>query len=407
MNKRRLKKALAQFGIVRFKSELADNISNFNYIKKYGNNKNNSYEEVTSNSGSDSTAVSTTQKLELNGYTAEYRTEEKIINQADSALGFKSPIVKESVFADGDIISLGGSLCKKNKHYAFFGTVDEFDKLIIRHGNQVYNSGWIEIDNTSIKAYTYATSARERCNEEHGLTIAGYIGVIINVDDTNTTTVTLLSQSAKYITQGFYGAPSNGDIEAESVGSSLTNVSFSWTSEDFRKPIWLFGDSYLDFYNTSRWTYHVRTWGFDNWLVEGFPGADAEDVYPYFLKSLKRGTPKYAIWAQGMNNKDTLIAINGIWLHYTELFIKKCEEKGIEPILCTIPNCPNLRHDRKNNYVRNSGYRYIDFAEAVGATQVGSPWYDGMLYSDNAHPTEKGAVALAIRAICDVPELMQ
>ncbi len=361
----------------------------------------------TTNGGSDSITVSTDKKLELKVKSYRVQQTGKEASQSDPTVEFKSPTAKAELFSDGDILSLGGSLCKKNKHYTFFGTVDKFDKLIIRHGNQLYNSGWIEIDNTSIKAYSYTTSSRERCNVEHGLTIEGYIGVIINVDDTNTTTVTLLTKSDKYTTQGFYGAPSNGDIEAESVGSSLTNVSFSWTSEDFKKPIWLYGDSYLDFYNSSRWTYHVRTWGFDNWLVEGFPGADAEEVYPYFLQALERGTPKYAIWAQGMNNKDTATEINSVWLYYTELFIKKCQEKGIEPILCTIPNCPNIRHDHKNEYVRNSGYRYIDFAEAVGATQVGSSWYSGMLHQDNVHPTETGAVALAIRAITDVPELMQ
>ena len=76
------------------------------------------------------------------------------------------------------------------------------------------------------------------------------------------------------------------------------------------------------------------------------------------------------------------------------------------PIFCTIPNVPTINNSFKNDIVRNSGYRYIDFAKAVNAEDVGSPWYDGMLSSDGIHPTELGAKALAARFITDFPEVM-
>ena len=37
----------------------------------------------------------------------------------------------------------------------------------------------------------------------------------------------------------------------------------------------------------------------------------------------------------------------------------------------------------------------------------GTTWYDGMLSSDNIHPTELGAKALTSRVCIDAPEIMQ
>ena len=59
----------------------------------------------------------------------------------------------------------------------------------------------------------------------------------------------------------------------------------------------------------------------------------------------------------------------------------------------------------KNEYVKSSGYRYVDFAKAVGAENAGSQWYNGMLASDKIHPTKTGARALYQQVICDFPEI--
>ena len=61
----------------------------------------------------------------------------------------------------------------------------------------------------------------------------------------------------------------------------------------------------------------------------------------------------------------------------------------------------------KNEYIRNSGYRYIDFASAVGAVEAKSPWYEGMLSTDNIHPTSAGGKALAEQILMDLPEILQ
>lgn len=106
-----------------------------------------------------------------------------------------------------------------------------------------------------------------------------------------------------------------------------------------------------------------------------------------------------------MNDGDTVAGANAKWKAVYDEVVEICNSKNIELILATIPNVPNIRHDYKNEIIRSSGYRYIDFAKAVNAEEVGSAWDEGMLYSDNVHPTELGAKALAKRILLDVPEI--
>ena len=108
-----------------------------------------------------------------------------------------------------------------------------------------------------------------------------------------------------------------------------------------------------------------------------------------------------------MNDIDSDTEINTEWKTYVDKFIEDCTSIGIEPILATIPNTPNRRHTYKNDYVKSSNRRYIDFADAVNASEYPASWFDGMLNTDNTHPLKEGAVALAIRAITDIPELVQ
>lgn len=125
-------------------------------------------------------------------------------------------------------------------------------------------------------------------------------------------------------------------------------------------------------------------------------------------------TPKYAVWCLGMNNPDSG-AINSSYLTNTQNFLAKCQEKGITPILCTIPSAwgsvsedSDIAVTRDNSYknawVKASGYRYIDFADAVEKAD-GTGWYDNMLSTDGVHPDVLGAITLADRFIRDFPEI--
>ena len=106
-----------------------------------------------------------------------------------------------------------------------------------------------------------------------------------------------------------------------------------------------------------------------------------------------------------MNNGDRDGVINPDWLSTTAEFVATCKEKGIEPILSTIPSTPKVNNDFKNEWVRNSGVRYIDFCSAVGANKDIN-WYPDMLYKDQVHPASAGAVALYNQVLTDFPEIM-
>lgn len=112
------------------------------------------------------------------------------------------------------------------------------------------------------------------------------------------------------------------------------------------------------------------------------------------------------------------------WLDSVNEFFSICKENNIIPILATIPSVvggysedsgigDKRIHKAKNDWVKSSGYRYVDFAKAVGANDVTGYWFnngesDDMLESGSmrVHPTKYGAVALYNQLITDFPEIL-
>ena len=64
-------------------------------------------------------------------------------------------------------------------------------------------------------------------------------------------------------------------------------------------------------------------------------------------------------------------------------------------------------HEKKNDWIRSSGYRYVDFAKAVGANSETGMWRDGLRESDTGlHPSALGAKVLFAQLLSDFPEIM-
>ena len=65
-----------------------------------------------------------------------------------------------------------------------------------------------------------------------------------------------------------------------------------------------------------------------------------------------------------------------------------------------------INNNFKNDIVRNSGFRYIDGAAAVGDDGNGN-WFTGFEQSssDHNHTSAKGAMALFMRILTDFPEI--
>lgn len=308
---------------------------------------------------------------------------------------------------NGDLLQIEENCIKKNKTLSFTGTINSMGSLIFRHGNEVYGSSYVTIDNNKLEVYSYYDAHYLLASHEHGLSLTGEVNITLAANNAGQIKVTIVTDEASYSSNYIEWEGSHGMIEMEAIDTVLSNVTLTWDCSDYQKDIWMFGDSYMGVRGSSRWPTHLISAGYDTALISGFSGAVSNQMYPDWQTALTHGTPKYAVWCLGMNDPDSESGINQSWKTHVNTFVADCEEKGITPILVTIPNTPTRNHTFKNEYIKTLGYRYIDFAAAVGATEANSTWYDSMLSSDNVHPSDSGAQALANQVLLDFPEIKQ
>jgi hypothetical protein len=290
---------------------------------------------------------------------------------------------------------------KKNKTIVFKGDITAFNQLTIGQGASDLNSEKIVIDSSNLIVYRGANATGD--SYAHGLTFKDYIFVLIDVNKSHLATITIMTNGGKYqhttISTWVGCSPT---IYAETDGTTqLTNCELSFVCKDISQPLWIFGDSYVS-YTDDRWAYYLNQLGYDGYLLNAYSGEDSGYAVKDLHNLMNYGTPKYLLWALGMNNKDGTSSANSVWKSVYDEISAICNEKGITLVLATIPNVPTMNHSFKNNIIVNSGYKYIDFASAVGAFND-SVWYEGMLSSDNVHPTVEGAKALASQLFKDFP----
>lgn len=180
---------------------------------------------------------------------------------------------------------------------------------------------------------------------------------------------------------------------------TLTNVKLTQSSDRFMKPVWVIGDSYTSMFQ-ARWTYQlINNFGIDGFLLDGYAGAPSKNMVQELEKLLRFGTPKYLLWCLGMNDGAV------IWKYCSTKVEQLCRERGITLIYQTIP-WPSSGSSAKaiiNEYIKESGYRFVDGYSAVCSDDNGT-WYEGM-NDDGRHPTVLGAKALAGQVLVDFPEI--
>ena len=303
--------------------------------------------------------------------------------------------------SNGQSLTLPFHNVKNHNVLTFCGRITSFESLKIGKQTDTY----ILIDSTNITIHNDQGSRIEA----HGLSIANDIQVIIaNETDVNASLIRITSSGNIYeVTQSPYKPRflmDEGSPYVISNNSILTDCVFSWTSRNINKPIWLFGDSYFSWYQ-SRWTYYLAEDGYtDSCMLNGYAGEGSVDAITALRNLLNVRVPQTVVWCIGMNNEDTSSQLNPTWYNcYTEL-IGLSKHYGFEVILATIPNTPTIINSFKNAVVKNSGYRYINFADAVNIDDSGN-WISGTLSADNVHPTEQGARVLYNRVLADLPEI--
>ena len=321
----------------------------------------------------------------------------------------EADIVKSLAILKDDAISLGANHVMNNKRLVLTFDIDalgEGEMISLGHGASAAGGSALEITKTHLRSYYYMSKQEEYLNTAHGLDISGRVTVIVRVGF-GEANIRLETESGVFVTGDFKWGGRNGEIFAKSVGAELNNVTLSWGCSDFDQKIWMLGDSYFNMTDASRWPTYMLAEGYTDYLLTGYPGRKSEAALADFKNLLAYGKPKYAVWCMGMNDGDKANGVNASWEAATEEFIAICDDNGIIPVLATIPNTPTVINTFKNEIVRASGCRYIDFAAAVDGTETGSPWTSGMLSSDNVHPAKSGARALWEQVEKDLGDILR
>ena len=324
---------------------------------------------------------------------------EKKVDEKLKVKHYVPETVERTTLNSGERISIASPNAKNHNTIGFYAKVNTFDKIIVSHGKtNPYCSSYIAIDSTSVNVYEYPSKESLVATYAHGLKISDFINVNIHVDGGFTAKIILTSSSGAFVKEIAWNG-SNGDIMVESVGSVLEDCVLTYYIDGLKKDVWLFGDSYFDF-----WCKNIVGWGFDNFYLDGYSGRSSAGALTSLEKCLTYGKPKKIVWLMGMNNADRN-TVNASWMSVYNSLTEICLQNNIELILSTVPNVPDRDHTYKNNFVRNSGFRYLDICNAVGA-DVSTGWFNGLLGGDKVHPSSNGSVAIANYIANHIPEIL-
>lgn len=261
---------------------------------------------------------------------------------------------------------------------------------------------YFEVTPTKLVSHINTGSEETTLEKEHGLTISNFVNISIHYTMDRKAKVRITSDSGSYEYTFYFLLIDRAYAFCTTEGTNSTHK-MSFTIPTINKQVWFFGDSYFECIET-RWVYYLEDYR-ANALFNAHSGEKSVDAIEDLRTALKFGVPKYLVWCLGMNDgSDTTNAPSSDWKSTLDSVIALCKENEIELIMATIPTVPTVNNEKKNEFVRNSGYRYIDFAKAVGANSSGM-WYSGLLSTDNVHPSALGGQALCGRVLTDFPEI--
>lgn len=288
-----------------------------------------------------------------------------------------------------------------------------FDKVTLQI--DAYSPNRIIVDGTNI-------TIQSRYNSDvvvpHELTITKDIYISVVADECDGVKVIVSSNGSQKSITGVFWVTAYETFKIINGNQTMTNAILTIGCGTIDHRIWVIGDSYISMDSDQRWPYYMDQNGFTkNVMFCGSSGSgkDASEIWIHSL--LQIGTPKTILWCMGMNytpDYERAPYLASDWKDQVDWLMTYCTEHGIELVFGTIPSVPGSgsvsarRHEHKNQYIKESGFRYIDFAAAVGATvdeQGNVSWADGMLAPDGVHPSAKGAIALFNMAITSMPEL--
>lgn len=292
---------------------------------------------------------------------------------------------------------------------SFSADITTWGNIVIGKGYNSRNGIYVKINDASISWCWFYGNETVIETKEHSLDLinASYIrvSIISNIEKQYTIFLNCDKGSFNHTITIDYDMAGKGFLQSDSA--VLNNAKLSYTNPLLKKSIWVFGDSYTSL-TADRWTGVLHEIGIKNYMLCGIPGGYSQIMYNDALCCLNYGTPKYIVWCLGMNDR-----VSGSYSTYMQQLKAICENRGIQLVLMKIPQVPTPAEggyksieEAVNKDVIASGLPYIDAYRAVGAN-VDGQWYEGMLSSDNIHPTKLGAQALASGVLADFPQFFE
>lgn len=299
---------------------------------------------------------------------------------------------------NGEEYKLINSAIKQDYNILFSGNIVNFDTLIIGKGTDSYLSSYLMINQDSIIFYKKTRGITKKSYKHH-LSLKNNLSINI-YRKVDLTVVTIINEKDTLKLSSDFVGMNNPFIH--SYGSTIDVNKFEFTYDKYNSDVYIFGDSYVNCGTTKRWPYYLYKNNY-KFFCDGLPGGRSIDSFDFLNSALSVHTPKYVIWCLGMNDGGDRLGVSPSWKHYVKKMMELCSQNNITLILSTVPSVPTIDNTRKNKFVRESGYRYIDFNKAV--LNSNGNWRKGMLSDDGVHPSETGAEILADEFLKDFPEI--
>ena len=311
--------------------------------------------------------------------------------------------IKKESLVELENMKINAPNTKSGNVYTFYAHIDSMSTIFVGHGVSAYASTWLRIRNNIVEVHRQEASDVLVNTYTHGLTFSEFINVVIKTNANNTADVVLSSDSGVYSINGIEWVGSCETVFAKAISGSYSDCELSYYCKDLEKPVWFFGDSYM-----SQWNVYADEWGAKNWLNDSYPGRNSSEAQAIasLNSDIEKGKPKIIVWAMGMNDQEKVSWGLQQWRNGYDTVRKICDDNEIELVLVTIPNTPKMINTGKNAIIKASGYRYVDIAKLVGATEENATWYEGLLSADNVHPTETGRKLIALKFMSDIPEMI-
>lgn len=322
--------------------------------------------------------------------------------------------VNEDVYVDSDTLVAVVSLEQKNSMLVLGREPDNTTLKVANEAFIDFSNGKMGFYKCALPQSDYrevyvATNIDFEIKENHQYTIRFikenglHLKLIITDDFTGNST--LISAETTFAGVGW------GKRKLECVKGLVNLIDFyNLSTQPYESKVLIIGDSFIEGNSlgnnkNKRYSKLIKDDLKGSVFINGQGGATASNGL-LWLKSYLMGLvhPQYAIVAFGMNDRDF-----ETWKSNTLKIIDMLEKNNIKCILVTITpsgaEVANEIHMQMNDFIRESGYMYIDAAKACSVDNDGLTFDESLFMGDKVHPTEEAHRLIYERAKRDIPDI--